>query len=329
MPLKSAVILFISALLLAGPAFALGLSEETSVGSIIFEQTASVDGEFGGTKEHDPDWDWNLDYAFERSTTPSDNAPSVIDNTSTYSGGLGWDSQVGFNVDGSLTYSSTPEENLVSRGGTVSASYRWDYAKGAPVTTNSDTLNTDSKQAAGAAFPPTLTTRISGSSTTYTEAFSGTTVARRKGAAVKPVTGSSDIKQTSGSLAMIWRPSRRFRLALTYAHYSYDKDVAQFENNLDSPTGLQRGVSGFADTVGGLPDQSYQAKISYGLTEKLKLIISEQFATLAVDKSPSQTQLGELELSLGESWKITAGAEALRSSTLTDTLAILGLAVDF
>ncbi|MGZ3722457.1 MAG: hypothetical protein ACXVA9_05985 [Bdellovibrionales bacterium] len=115
-------------ILIPSLAHAVDLSETTTAGSALFEQSFAVDGEGGGNKEKDIDapWTWNLEYDYMKSKV-TNTAGTVTDHTNDFSGNGGWRGQSGLGLDAGLQYSSTKEENLISRGGTLSPSYRWEY----------------------------------------------------------------------------------------------------------------------------------------------------------------------------------------------------------
>ncbi|MGZ3722458.1 MAG: hypothetical protein ACXVA9_05990 [Bdellovibrionales bacterium] len=163
-------------------------------------------------------------------------------------------------------------------------------------------------------------------SSDYQQTFEGKK--RLKKTVTVPVNGTAEIRQSLFGVDLNWRPVHDWRIALGFDHYSYNRDVAKFESSLDSPAGLQRGVSGFSNTVGGLPRVTYSAKIAWYFARDWKNTLSELYSIAAADSSVSTTVKDVFDYKLNEQWRITAGAKDEHSSTLNDFLGIVGLEWD-
>lgn len=296
-----------------GLAQAVDLSETTTAGSSLLTQSIGADGEAGGDKDKDIDapWTWNVEYDYTRSKSSNPGGGDIIDNTNDYSMGGAWKGISGFGLDLALQYSNTPSENLVSRGGTLTPSYRWEYR---PPPADADD------------FSPYFEAKLDTGSTNYLESFTGS-VQRRKNV-VRPVSGTAELRQSLFGIDLSWRPVHDWRFGLSADHYGYNRDVVQFQNALDSPAALARGVNGFSNTVGGLPRLTYGATITWYFAPHWKNTLVELYSVAAADASISTISKDSFEYHLGEQWRITAGAKWEKSSTLSDVLGILGLEWD-
>jgi len=297
-------------LCLLAPLFsrALSLSEETDYGSAEFYQLVSADGDFISSNPDDDDspFSWNLAYSYQRMVTPNDGSPNIIDNTNTYTAGLLWSGDSEFSLGAKLNYSDTPNESLVVRGGQLSGAYRWVYS------------GPDEDK-----FSPYTNFKLIGSNSDYLETFDGE-VARKKGA-TKPTTGTSELRQSMLGVDVTWKPVKTWRFDFEVDGYSYNRNVAAFESQLDSPTAIQRGMNGFTGTVGGVANVTYSANVSWDFATDWRAYISEQYSRLAADNSISTTFRATLSDQLTKRWKVTAGVQRDTSDVLTDTLAILGV----
>ena len=300
------------ALFFSAPVWALGLSLEAEKGASLSSQTLSADGDIGGDKDHDAQWGWNASSTLSESKNTDSSGQVITDNSTDLGGGLDWLGENNWGAGGSLQYSATPDEGLSSRGGQATLSYKWKYLE----------ANKDDD------YHPSLTFKLSGGQSTDQQKFSGSVKTRRRGV-VRPVTGQAEIKQSFAGLALTWRPVQSLRLTLGSSFYHYDKDVAKFESQLDSPLALQRGSSGFSSTVGGLPKVTYTGKLGYDLTKSLSFTLSDSVSTLAADESQSSTLKGIFDYELNPTWTGSLGAEGIQSDALTDTLGIVGVAVNF
>jgi hypothetical protein len=302
-----------SLLLLCGfdSAHALGFSAESDFGSQLSVQTIEGFGDFGGDKSKDQDapFSWNLNYSYTRSVTSNPDGSPIVDLTSDYAGGFAWqDEKSGWGTSANIEYSNTPAEQLVARGGNFSLLYSWQY-QGRPV-------NEDD-------FSPYLNFKLSAGSTNYLEFFNG--VVQRKKGKTTPVSGTDELRQSMLGLNLTWKPVSKWKFKAGASHYGYNRDVVQFENNLDSPAALQRGMSGFSDTVGGLPRVTYSAAITWAFVEHWHADFSEAFSIAAADASASTSTRGTLDYRFAQDWKATVGCDWEKSNVLTAVLAIVGI----
>ncbi len=303
------LLIFLLAVFLAFHAHALDFSEETSAGSSIFQQNVMGEGELGGTENQDPPWNWGLSYTFEQSVTPNPGGDPIIDNSNDVTGTMGWNGDSGWGASVTLEYSNTPAESLVDRGGSFSGSYQWSYAK---------PQNPDD-------FSPYLTFKINLGTTNYLESYNGSV--RRKKKTVL-VSGTSELRSQVAGPELIWRPVEKWKFDAGTDFYGYNRDVATFQNQLDSPAALQRGMNGFSDTVGGLPKVTYNAIVTWYFVTDWKAALSESFSIIAVDGSTSTTTKATVENRINHHWRAHVGVEYLDSNTLIDTLAIAGFEYD-
>lgn len=292
---------------------AVDLIEETDWGSQLFMQVFTVEGDFDGNKDKDAEWTWNLNYNYERSVTPQPDASDIVDDTDDFIAGFAWNGETGWGVSGNLEYSTTPQEDLVSRGGNFSLSYRWKY--------NGESVSDDS------GFSPYLDFRLSAGTTNYLQSFSGS-IPRLKNHTTRPVSGTAEIRQNMTGLTLGWKPVEDWKFKLGYEYNNYNRNVGQFEDNLDSSLALQAGMGGFSSTVGGLARVTYIADVAWQFAEFWKTDLNEAYAILAADESTSTTTKGIVEYHFAQRWRATAGVEYVNSEILKDVLGVVGLEWD-
>jgi hypothetical protein len=261
----------------------------------------------GGSDDKDPPFSWDLTFEYEKTITPNDGGPDIVDTTYDYSGTLGFLSANHWGLNATMEYSNTPDEQLVARGGRVSLSYRYDYG---PLDQQYLTY-TNFKLIAG--------------DTNYLEAFNGQEPKGKNSKKTKPVSGTAELRQTQLGIDLTWKATKRWKFDAEFDHYSYNRDVGAFEDQLNSPLALQMGEAGFNNTVGGLPRVTYTAGVFWEFSDGWRLNATEQYSLLAVDESVSTVSKLTVSDQINRSWKVTVGAEYLQSEVLTDTLAILGV----
>lgn len=297
----------------ATSAFAVDANEETDWGSAMFVQSITVNGEFGGSKQRDPPWGWNLNYSYDRSQTPNEGGPEIVDDTNNWSGGFDWTGDQGLMIGAVLNYSRTPAENLVARGGTVNVAFKWKYG------------DTGDKED----FRPSLTFKVNLGTTNYLESFNGSISRKvKKKIVTRPTSGTDEIRQNTMEPAVTWRPVEDWKFDAGIEADTYNRDVETFENNLDTPAALSTGQAGFSGTVGGLPRVTYNFGVAWEFLDDWRVAFTESWAILAADGTNSTTTKLTFDYQFAKAWKVTGGAEYLESETLVDTVGILGLTVE-
>lgn len=308
--MKKFAIALIAILSLASPARAINISEETKIGSSFFEQNVGVDGEFGAEDEKsDPPWDWNIGYTYEQTITANAPSPDIIDHTNDFTAGLGWTGEIGFGVNGAFDVSDTPTENLSTKGGTLTASYKWVYEKNEK-------------------FSPYLKFKLNAGKTTYTEKYTGVAATRRIGI-TRPISGEESITGTFFGPELEWKPVSEWKFKAAYSPYHYDKDVLKFQNLLDSPAALRRGMSNFSSTLGGLPKSTFTLGATWYFLEDWNLSGSYSISKNAADNGTSTTVDGKIEFHFAEQWTAHAGVESQASGTINDVSSLFGLEFEF
>jgi hypothetical protein len=286
------------------------VSEETSVGSSHFIQNVNFGGDFGANGASSAPFDWGVTYTYEKSSTPNPGGSDIVDSTSDFTGDFGWTSESGWGVSGFADVSNTPAENLKTTGGGITGSYKWSYGSG----------ELD--------FHPYLISKINVASTTYKLSTDATTSFRKvQNHGVR--TGEIDMKQTMIGPEFVWRPWEQWKFLAGANFYHYDRDVNQFENNLDSAAALRLGVSGFSDTVGGLPRISYILGVFWFFHPDWALNAKQDISVAASDGGTSGTSKLTLDYTINSDWRAHLGAEIFTSTIVSDTLVIAGLEYNF
>jgi hypothetical protein len=269
-------------------------------------ETLTALGDFGGSKDQDSPYYWSLTYGIEKSILANSGAPDIVDQTYDYGAAIGWmgDSDWGLNL--SLDYSNTPSEQLVARGAKLAALYRYEYG---PILQGYSTY---------------WSFRLIGGATNFVGSFNGQEP-RKNSKKTKPVSGITELRQTQMGVDIGWKFSRTLKVDFEVDHFNYNRDVGAFENQLDSPLGLQMGQNGFTSTVGGLARVTYSPSLFWDFKASWRLTLTEQYSLLAADDSVSTATRLTISKQINNTWKVTLGANHLSSEIMTDTLALLGI----
>jgi hypothetical protein len=289
-------VIFILLVVQTFAAAATSISSQTSFGP------QSVSEMLDGSGDFNDDWDWGAGVSTDRSESTVDGT-KVTDVTRGAHGGAGWFNGVA-GVRGNVTGSATPSENLSNTGATLDVRYRW---KTAPDE---------------AKFHSYFQAAIVGGTTNYRIQFSGTALGRN--GKVRPVSGQRLLNQTSLGLDLKWRPVKIWSLRASVTSYKYNKDVADFQTQLDSPAAARRGLSGFAGTVGGLPGSTATVGLNFYLAD-WTIYLSECLSQLAVDHSRSHSSKINVEYDVNDHWLVSAGFEYDKSSTYSDSMGLIGV----
>ena len=304
--MNRALLILLIAFVLVRPAQALVLSEETDFSANQFALSLYADDEFGEHPENeDPPFDWNLSYGYQRTSTPDPDAAKVVDKTQSFAAGLGYSDTGGASLFGRLNYANTPAEKLSVRGASLTGGYRYDYEGTRPK-----------------GYSPYVNFKILGAVNQYAADYEGTTLRKRK---TVQGSGTNQLGQQMLGLGVSWRPLRKWRFDLEYDRYFFNRNVSSFEANLNSSAAIQRGSSGFANTVGVLAESALIASLGWEFVRDWRVGVSGMFARLAADKSTSSTLKYQVSDQIFEDWKITAGFERIESNVFSDSLGIVAI----
>ncbi len=304
---------FICAAWLAGtlpPATALAvtLGSSTSVGKSTFTEDVAIDGAFGPEEQ----WDWAVDFSdtrsVDRSQVTTDSQP-VVDETKDLRGSIAW-SEEPWGVSLDLDTAKTPQEKLTNNGAIFGLAFKDRHAADGE-----------------SGFRSYWSAKISLGGSTYTQAFSG--MAKTRLNRTRPVSGQNVIHQRSVKLDYKWRPVKSWSVKLSLTGYSYDKDPAKFQAFLDSRAGVGRGMSGFSNTVGGLPSSTAALGLTWYFLEDWDLNLSHSRSIMAADRSESKVTRAQIEADLSERWHLSLGGEYDVSSATNDSLLLVGVDYTF
>ncbi len=293
--------------------------EESELGKNLFTQSIKAAGSIGGFPEQQPSWNWNIGYKYQKATSATAGFPITEDITTSFSGGLGLMGNSGWGTSIALENSKTPAENLQSRGGTLTFSYDW----------KNGALNQSDPVASAAAsnLSPALTTNLNLGSSNYIEQFNGA-IARFRRRAV-PSSGSAEIRQYLAGVSFEWQPDFAWEYEGGFDFYSYSRNVTDFQNALNSPLGLSRGLGSFGNTVGGFPKWQLNAGMAWNLAENWKTSLNESIASLAAGNQIASATKERVDYTFARNWKITAGIEYDTSIEFTAFLGSLAIAWGF
>jgi hypothetical protein len=299
-------------------------SSETSVSSLTLIESVSADGEFTEEKRKnkDGDWSWDANYTYTKSIDTSQ-GDSITDITHETSGNVLWDGQSGYASSLGLVWSATPEEHLQTTGFNASFAYTHHYKQPAKST---DDENDDEE--GSSEFSPKIRYKMSLGKRGYTQTFpnSTTKVGRRS---VKSPSGSNIIEQSFAGISLMLKPRKGWRWSAGYTYYFYNRNVADFTALLDSKRAIARGFSSLSNTTSGLNFWAANLGLTVDLTEKWNLDLTESYGIAAADLTSSTATKAVVEREFGDDFAASFGAEYQSSAVLNETLAFLGLNLDF
>lgn len=299
------------------PGHTVDLYEESNLGKYRFSQIIAAGQDFGGSENEEQPWRWNAGFRYDQLRIPNTGSPDSIEITRGYNASLEWSGDPEWWATCGFDYSQTPAEELSTRSLSCSGSYTWHYQI------------PSKKNRTRGWFSPSLSFKLNLGTADYIETFTGTrTVIQRMTRRTVPLSGSESIRQGLLGFDLSWRPLRSWRFQFGVTKFGYNRGVTQFENYLNSPMSLARGISGFSNTIGGLPSVSYNVSVNWYFLENWKAMVKEYISVAAVGGSVSTTTRGLLEYHFAKDWRATMGLEHDKSTTLSDTLGILGLECD-
>jgi hypothetical protein len=296
--------LFLS-LFLTHPAQATELGLDLYQGSSSKSQAVSASGDFA------KGFDWDLNYTRTVSDTTSAANASLQDTSHEFILGLGLETPELFSAGIGVHYTSTPEENVQSVGPEFSLGYTLKAEK-----TKDD------------AFRPRANLELTAATQNFAQNFAGTKT--RRNGNTRPVSGENTIEQKALGLKLKFKPWSWFALKASYTAYSYNKDVNQFLQFLDSTKALV-ATTGLSSAVTGFYKNTLLAGVTFYFLEDCNIALSRAVSTIALDDSIATTDKIMLEYEMNESWNLGIGTEKLQSSSsaITDQIGILSAGYEF
>ncbi len=317
MPVKFLILLFIC---VESCAFAsesdstnsVNVSEETDLGSSEVSQAISLTDSFGSDAKQGQPWSLGASYNYQRTTTANSGQADIVDITRSAGGDFAWSGNSGWGFALSLSYSTTPAENLTSRGATLTVSHLWKQE------------GSDEQE-----FSPTFSLGLLGGKDTYAQYYSTTIAPRNKKSTARTVSGTVDLQQFLLGFDADWQPVNEWEFELTVKAYPYSHSPSEFQSYLDSARAVSTGISAFAGTVGGLPDSSFAGDIKWYFRDSWRNDFSLTTSALAVGGRLDTQIKDTVEYEFVKSWKLNAGAQYESSLSSSYWLGIIGLGVLF
>lgn len=309
--LSNAGFLIVAAVFISMKCFAASVESETTFGSYSTEQMFSVDGDLAspGIKkkkltEHIP---FAIDFAQTNTKSTDTDGNQVNDITRAFTGNLGYESIRHFEGGVGYAYSNTPNENLSTLGPNISFGYA---------------LESDSED-----FKRTIGIKVTASSTRYVETFESTQPPLTKRGKPKPISGENEIIQSSFQVEVPIKPYEwvTFRPSATFYHYNTDVDT--FLDDLNSKR-LALSTIGLQNSAVSLASFEAAVQAKFNITDSWDLLLSEDYAILAVDKSNSWAAKVEVFYDLDD-WTFGLGYSNLRSTPANDDALIINVSYDF
>lgn len=247
------------------------------------------DGSYG-----DPDFVWDMSYTHTTSTA------GVTDTTHDLVAGSGYATKnMSANLD--LNYSRTPEENLMSFGPTASLSYTYFFESPRKKTIDSDP------------FRPSIKGILELGTLNFVETFG--TAARRK-LVSRPASGNTTIQQRSVLVGTRIKPWSWMQFKASFTKYSYNKDVNQFLQYIDSSV-VARVSSGISNALAGFYDTNGKLELDFYFLENWELDVAESQAHIIADDSNSSTAALTLARTFDPAWTVAVGVKQTTSSDAT------------
>lgn len=279
-------------------------SSEIDIGSSLFTEQLSGTGTFCAG---DPSpCSWNLGYSYKKATSSSPGAIDIVDYTNDFNAGLGWLGASGWGSGLAAEYSRTAAESLEARGASVNLSRHWS--------------GTEAKGGFASSFGLTLTAGTSNSVQTFTG-----TIPRNKRITVS-LSGSNELRESYGALDASWQPVSDWDFAFGLKFFGFNRNVADFLGFLDSPLAVQRGMSGFAGTVSGIPSATYSASAGWSFADDAKVTLGETVSSIVVSGQTEFDTRITIDGDFTKSLRGTIGYEFDMSPSTTIRNIILGLA---
>ncbi len=303
--------MLISILLFAQMSFAASVESETTIGTYSNEESISLNGDLiekppkaKRATEHIP---FSVNYAQTNTKSTDANNVEVKDITKAFSANLGYESKRHFEFGAGYNYSTTPNENLVSLGPEASVGYM----------PESDSDN----------FERSIGVKFTAATNAYVETFTATGGPLTKRGKTRPVTGSNQIIQSSFQIETPVKTFEWLTLRPSATFYHYNTDVSTFLDYLTSKR-LSLSTIGLQNSAASLASFESELQATFYLFESWELLLNEDYAVLASDKSNSWASKAEVFYDLDD-WRFGVGYSNLRSLPANDDALIINVSYDF
>ena len=252
-----------------------------------------LDGDFN---ESIMNWSASVSQSKTKTTNPT-SGETITDTTRDYSAGFGFSNPNQIYGNLSLSYSATPEENILNLGPTASIGYTYKFEP----KTDADT------------FKPAIGLNLKYGQQNYIQTFTPQQRISIK-AGPKPTSGNSQIIQRLAALAIKIKPVDWFQLKLTSIRYSYSKDVAGFLQNIDSQPVQPTNTSGLSNALSGFYESTFDIALIFYLFDDWELDLTNSSSKLSSDQSTANSNEIEIGYDINNSWKISIATLSSKSS---------------
>ncbi len=310
--------------------------------------SANISGDFdqepnSENQTRQDQFSWGLDFSQSRQqTTDATTGAAISESTYTSSASLGWDTPAQWTWGIDYSYSTTPDENLTSKGPRGSVDYTFIFKSPKPkkpTIRDELSLETDlpnSNDDSDDEFTPELTFGVSYGTAEYSEGYSATKTVvsgrlRNRTTTTVPVNGTALITQKDISPSVSWTYWEPITLSASYTKYSYDKDPAEFSANLNQFPAAARTVNGLSQALSGFSSDSTSGTLDWTLSNIFRMSLKRSLShSASYDESTVGNSLG-LEIRLKKQFKIKLNAEndATKSTTATSSSNIYSFGVSY
>ena len=308
--------------------------------------SAYLSGDFDqGTNSQTPDdeFSWGLDFSQSRQqTTDATTGAAISESTYTSAASLGWDTPARWTWGIDYSYSTTPDENLISKGphGNVDYTFVFKSPKIKKVSDSDDlTLDADTANAVDDAddeFSPELTFGISYGTREFSESYSASKTVvsgrlRNRTTTTVPINGTALITQKDVSPSVSWTYWEPITLSASYTKYSYDKDPAEFSANLNQFPAAARTINGLSQALSGFSSDITSGTLDFTLNPIFRLSLKRNVShSASYDESTVGNSIG-FEIRLKKKFKIKLNAEndATKTTTATTSSNIYSFGVSY
>ncbi len=313
---------------LSSRSFAISIESNTTSSSTSTEEAISLDGAItdkGGddhkSSSESAKYPWALNFSQSKvNSTDADGKP-LQDITNSVEALFGYDSKSLFEFGGGYSFSSTPNENLISLGPSLYIGYAFEEDKISDKKPKAEAGEEES------GFRKSIGFKLSFSNNRFIEAFTAIQPPKTIGGIAKPTTGINEIIQSSLMLEIPIKCLEWLKLRPTATYFKYNTDVVNFLNFLSSAR-LSRGTLGLQSSAASFATFEAALHATIYLFDSWELNLSENYAILATDKSNSWSSKVEVFYNISD-WRLGLGYSSLRSVAANDNSGILIVGYDF
>lgn len=317
-------IVYIAVLILfTSKGWALVFNSETEVGTNVFVETLGFSGDFDPIQnKYLSAWDVAVSTASTK-YIDSVSTQSSTDHTNDLFGSLGWNLNTNiksqWGLDAGLHLGNNPDQKLSIGGLNVGLSYTHTFSSPTVVKKETDEQGDEIiEEEVSTQFAPWIRVGLELGATSYTQRTDG----RRKSGFF---TGKYDNKlgQKSVSLSIANKPMDWFSWRVRGSSYTYDEDLTEFLNYLNSNVFLSRLNEGLSSAVSSLSRSDGSLKLTFYPSDFWDFYFLFSNSKSAIDDSVLSSTRSHIDLNLTPEFTAGFGIKKTTTSTIADTAVII------